>query len=367
MEITFKPKRYSWGVGCLCLIFFLAHCGQPAKEDLSSVALELDIKRLDLNMLAASRQLIRDSVSDPVDIYNEYLAEDRYFYGQLTGVSFGFRGRRFSENVLDSMVRVQMTRLLADTNMYFLLDTISQVFPENYSFEDVIVPPMKRLVKHFEGDSLQIPAFRTYGNGFVPEGDSRFVDQIQVFPNYIGLGLHYFLGPDFRYYPAAIPKFISRRFDKDYLPVQLVAEIAEGMVVEVAPTRQPTLLDKMVREGIKLYFMDQLLPNTPDSLKLMYTSQQMEWANTFEPEIYKLLIPELYVTDFVKHRDFLEEKPFTSQLSTSAGNPTAPRLGQYIGWKIVEAYMDRDSEMTLPELCEVQDYEELFKEARYRP
>ena len=143
----------------------------------------------------------------------------------------------------------------------------------------------------------------------------------------------------------------------------MVAEIAEGMVAPIDLTRQPTLLDKMIRAGIKQYFMQQLLPHTPDSLRLSYSARQMEWANLYEARIYKELIPHLYKIDFNLHRDFMAEKPYTTQLSLDS----APRVGEFAGWKMVAAYMRLHPEENLESLTERQDYETIFKESRYKP
>jgi len=147
------------------------------------------------------------------------------------------------------------------------------------------------------------------------------------------------------------------------MDVVLVSALAEGMVAPVDPGSQPTLLDKIIQSGIKQYFVDQLLPETPDSLKLYYSSEQIAWADEYEAFLYKDVISHLYDIDFVVHRDYLGNKPYSTHISQEA----PPRIGQYIGWKIVNAYTKRHPEITLPQLCGMTDYDRIFKEARYRP
>ncbi|MEL6135636.1 MAG: hypothetical protein AAFR59_19935, partial [Bacteroidota bacterium] len=102
---------------------------------------------------------------------------------------------------------------------------------------------------------------------------------------------------------------------------------------------------------------------TPDSALLMYTTSQMEWADYFESDIYQEMIDKLFETKFAYQQTYLAEKPYTTTLVIES----APRIGVYAGWKIIQAYMDRHPEIKLPELVARTDYETMFKEARYRP
>ena len=248
-----------------------------------------------------------------------------------------------------------------------LLDTVRQVFPYDYPFAERITPPLKRLKKHIP--DVQIPSFKTHLNGYIPQADMRMVDQIAFFPGrgeeagFFSFGLHYFLGPNLAFYPPQIPQFQRERFSEKYLEVLMAESIATGLLPELTPSQQPTLMDQMVRAGIKQYIMQELLPNTPDSLRLKYTESQMYFADFYEARIYKELMKDFFSTDFIAHRDYLTDKPYTTSLSQES----APRLGEYLGWKIVVNYMERNDEVTLAELIEMDDYEKIFRESRYKP
>ncbi len=343
--------------------YLLTACQQNQQIDLSVIEYELDFKRLDSQMYTCAKALHEDSTMDIYTAYEQYLKSDCEFYLQLLGIPYQSEIRPMDSSIMDSLVAHNICTLLQDSSMYQLLDTIQVVFPENYDFSDRLSPPIKRLIYHFSIDSLEIPAFRTFANGYIPDASIRTVDQLQVLPEYIGLGLHYFMGENFPYYPVNIPQYIRRQFQPEYMDVVLISALAEGMVIPVDPGSQPTLLDKLIQSGIKQYFVDQLLPETPDSLKLYYSSEQLTWAEEYEAFLYKDIISHLYDTDFVVHRDYLGNKPYSAHISQEA----PPRIGQYIGWKIVKAYKKRHPEVSLPQLCKMTDYNNIFKEARYRP
>ena len=343
-------------ISCV-LLGVLTACSPQSDIDLNSIAVDWELRRLDIQMYKCAQALRQDSTLDTFQAYEQFFAQDRGYYLESLGLPYSEKGKS------DSLLAKSLVSLVSDPSMYQLLDTIQQVFPPSFPFDSMLVPIVKRLTAYYREDTLEIPTFCTFANGYFAGGDSRSVDQIQVLPNYFGLGLHYFLGKDFPYYPNLVPIYIRRRFDKEYMETLVATSIAEGMVPEVDPRSQPALLHHVIRKGIVQYFISRLLPQTPDSTLLFYTSPQMGWAETYEPALYKEILPELYSTDFFKYRDFLEEKPFSGQIAQEA----PPRIGQFLGLKIVRAYMDKNPSVELNELADNQNYEALFKEASYRP
>ena len=57
--------------------------------------------------------------------------------------------------------------------------------------------------------------------------DLRNTDQVLALKGYYSLGLHYFLGGDYPYYPQNIYNYQRRRFSSEYLEVALFKQIAD--------------------------------------------------------------------------------------------------------------------------------------------
>lgn len=339
----------------------LSGCDSDPDADIKDINLEIEVIRTDSLLWNCSKAFQEDDKLDYITAYEQFLQPERIFFYEWLGLERAIELSEESELRVDSLIARNLGPLLADSAFFVLLDTVRDVFPYNYPIEERILPVFKRFVKHFP--DVQLPEFRTHVNGYVPEGDIRYVDQIVNTDHFFSLGLHYFMGADFYLYSPNVPQYYRKRLTNEFMEVQVAAEIADGMVAPVQTNGQPRLLDQMIQVGIKQYFIEQLLPHTPDSLRFNYTSTQMEWANIWEARIYKELIPHLYKSDFNLHRDYLSEKPYTTSLSLES----APRMGEFAGYKIVSAFMARNTDETLASLAARQDYEVIFKEARYKP
>ncbi|MDX1906289.1 MAG: hypothetical protein SF053_04585 [Bacteroidia bacterium] len=336
-------------------------CQETRDADVADISLDISFRRTDSLMWACAKAFRADTTLDNVTAFNQYLRTDRTFLAQWLGLDAATRPDPLPEAIQDSVMALALGNLLRDSAVYRLLDTIRQVFPYDYPLAARLLPPLKRLSRDFS--DITFPAFRTFVNGYIMESDLRDADQIVPLPEYFCLGLHYFMGPEWPYYPPQIPQYQRRRFDTTHMETLMMTAVAEGLLPPVPRHTEPTLLDNMIRAGIRQYFLAQMLPYTPDSIRLGYTASQMEWAGYYEARIYKELIDKLFSTDFNLLNTYLGEKPYTTQLSTES----APRIGEYAGWRIVTAYMKRHPEVTLEELCSRTDYEVIFKEARYKP
>ena len=342
-------------------IVFLSHsCSSIDQPKLDNIPLELDVKYTHKMMAQAAIEL-KEQENTFLEAFSSNMSEEKLFFAQLLGINPLRAGSTTAS--LDTLLANNYGPLLADSSMAFLVDTMKLILDPSWDIKEQITPMLKRLSYYFGEDSLQFPAFRTHINGYIPDGGINEIDQIMVAPEYISFGMHFFLGKDFPYYPYQIPAYIRKRYTPEYLPSLLAQEIGEGMLAPMEASNQPHLLDKMVRTGIKQYLMHQILPSMPDSLLFLYSSSQMEWAYHYEAEIYKELMPLLYNTNFVVHRDFLGEKPYTSHM----GQESAPRLGEFIGYRIVENFMRKNKGLSLPDLCNITDYEKLFRESSYKP
>ena len=181
----------------------------------------------------------------------------------------------------------------------------------------------------------------------------------------IVVSLDLFMGPDYeiyRYHPLNLPAYISRTLTLN----QLAARIVEAMVDDlVGESKHGRLLDVMVNEGKKLYLIDMLLPNTPDSVKWGYTSGQTEWVKDNEYQMWVYLLDEnlLYEDNLNRFRKLVDYSP------TSPGMPpeSPGRTANWLGLQIVKAYMSRFPETTIRELLSIDDAQEILTRSRYKP
>jgi len=165
---------------------------------------------------------------------------------------------------------------------------------------------------------------------------------------------------EFSYF--GLPLFIVELSDSAYLASDIMAEIARQYIASPNETNT-TMLDLMIAEGKVLYFLDQVMPDKKDFLKIRYTPEQMQWAKDNENNIWTYFIQNdlLYEKDFARYHNFIDDAP-----KTNAFKDSAPRTTDYIGWQIVRQYM-KNNKCTLKELFDNTDSQAILQASKYRP
>jgi hypothetical protein len=338
----------------------VAGCGGSTGEEdvpFEEIAYSPTIIRSDLDMREAALQFQLDSAANPKEVYQRTLMQHQGF---LTALLVPDAGPGDSAVVADSALPDIVHYFFGDSATWKLLDSLLIRYPESDDLRDLLEKPLKRYHYYFPAEPQR--KVYTFLSGYEHTGAGT-IDQIFLNDEYIGIGLHYFMGQDFGWYPPDVPVYMRRRFQRAYIPSIVAEELVKLQLPNVMMDKQPTLLDMMVIEGIKMEIRHKLIPEVPDSVLLSYTQDQMEWANYYEARTYKEILPDLYSSDVLIHRRYIQESPFTNTLSRES----APRLGQFIGWKIVRAYLRGHSDVTPADLVQMHDYNLLFQEANYRP
>ena len=71
----------------------------------------------------------------------------------------------------------------------------------------------------------------------------------------------------------------------------------------------------------------------------------------------------LYTKENSEIIKFMGEAPFTQGFPE--GSPG--RIGHYLGWQIVKAYMEKNSEVTISELMQEKDFQKILTKSKYKP
>ena len=298
-----------------CLLLLLAFGCNPSNEDvpLDDIQIQFDSYRLDLEFLKAAREFEANPAADSSAIYQNYFADDRPFLADWL-----FYGD--DQTASDSLLTTIMAEFLSDSNTVPLLEDVAQRFPPDGP--DPIAPLedfFKRFSFYFPDKA--IPKVVAFADGYPPTIQAG-LEQMFVSPRFLGIGLHYLLGPDYQHYPPDMPKYLRRRMAPEHLPATVAHRYADAMIPEPSVVDNPVLIDHIVHQGIQMVFVDKLLgPDVPDSTKFFYTSPQIDWAITFEQRAYKDLVPVLYDIDAELVRRYIDDSPFTSQLHRESAPP----------------------------------------------
>jgi len=325
--------------------------------DLPLDEIEIDFRtnRLDLDMLEAARQYQSNPQADSSVVFDQFFKDDQDFL-----VDWFFYGNDTIGT--DSALTVIMSDFLTDSNALNLLEEVATTFPaSNEAWSEEIEKVFKRI--HYYLPNHPIPVVVTFADGY-PRSIQQGLEQFVVTPKYLGVGLHYLMGADYQYYPPDLPRYLSRRFNLEHLPAQVAHKYADLYIPEPRIETNPVLIDRIVQQGLQMHFVDLVIgPSVPDSVKLFYTTAQIDWADTYEARAYKDIVPVLYDVNSDLMRRYIDDSPFTSQLNRKS----APRLGQYLGWKIIQTYVAKYPDEPFNELIQRTDYRQIFQQAGYRP
>jgi len=187
---------------------------------------------------------------------------------------------------------------------------------------------------------------------------------IYIYDDVLYIHLDMYLGQKNRYYAAfGIPKYICERFDKKYLVIDC---FKKAIVYKHLPEQiNLTILDFMLFEGKKLYFTEMMLPKKEKLDIIGYTTAKFEWAEKYYGNVWSYLIEKniLFTKEENEIRRYIDESPFTN----SFGNASPGRLGQFLGWKIIQSYMKNNPEITLEKLLQNTDTQDILNKAKFKP
>jgi hypothetical protein len=126
-----------------------------------------------------------------------------------------------------------------------------------------------------------------------------------------------------------------------------------------------TALADMIYYGKAYQMTKQLLPCTPDSILTGYTAFETNDIDEHEPVIWASILENkvLYEKNpFIKDK-FLSERPKTLEI----GENCPGRIGRWIGWRIIQKYVEENPDIALRELMLQNDAQKIFSESKYKP
>ncbi|MBQ3677799.1 MAG: hypothetical protein II926_10630 [Bacteroidales bacterium] len=202
-----------------------------------------------------------------------------------------------------------------------------------------------------------IPQFYTFITGV---NYSMAIDS-----NVIAIGIDKYLGAKCDFYNSmSIESYIRRNMVPEKIPADLMRALAESEFPNAFD--EDYLLATMIQHGRYQYFMKCMLPDEPDTLLWGFTAKQLDFCEKSEGEFWKYLISTenlLFSSDYMTQKRFVEDGPFTIVFTKDS----PARVGQWIGFKIVESYMQNNPQTTLEELFSIRSSKEIMSKARYNP
>ncbi len=336
-----KIKTVYFFIAFVALFFLFNACNSCRKRPFY----EADISGIEIDSLRIFRYEEVLFNVNPFVLYEELVPHKEEFYFFL------------GEGIHDDENQQMLFDYVTDPLLIELYNDSREVWADTDELERSLENMFRYYRHHFpEGE---IPAIYTYISGIdynlpvILEGDTLII----AIDNYLGSDYHY-------YEKLGIPRYISQWMKPASVTADIVRIYAHKHLQDNSH-RQENLLDNMITEGRKLYFLDCMIPHAHDSLKIFYTGSQLSWMENNEAFVWTYIIDNdlLYSTDHNAINKFTGRAPFTSVFSRHS----APQTGSWIGWQIVREYMRRNPELSLQDLMAETDAREILRESRYRP
>jgi hypothetical protein len=344
----FSEKQRA-GVFCLSLTLLSAcNNGQESQPDVSGIKVSINSRRLDLDLrnidtthIAAGLQQIAPKYTDFIDFYLDTL------------MGFGIN-QHYNDTVIG--IRRNLHTFLTHKDFRGVFDTTAKHFPDVKS-QDIALEKGFKYMKHYFPE-YKIPKIIYFVTGLRNWSAITYGDDI------IGVGLDMALGADYpNYSRVEIPDYVSRNLVPESIPVNVFKSVYN--LQQPFITENKTLLDMMIQKGKEQYFLSKIIPFVPDALRLGFTTAQLDWCKENEAGIYNFLVKGqlLYDTNWQKILRYVTDGPSSAGMSPeSPGN-----VGTWLGWKIIQSYMNQHPETTMEQLLILEDAQKLLQDAHYKP
>lgn len=160
-----------------------------------------------------------------------------------------------------------------------------------------------------------------------------------------------------------IPKYIKETLSPNHLEAEIIDALSHRFLPKV---EDRTFLAQCLHEGKRLMLHDYFAPDVLAIHKIQYSEKSWKWAETHESEIWRFFVDNEYLfstNENLKHR-FLSPGPY-SKFYTFLDTNSPGRIGQWIGYRIIQAYQKRTGASLHQVLT--TDTQELLKKSRYNP
>ena len=208
-----------------------------------------------------------------------------------------------------------------------------------------------------------------FPNGIVPRiytHVSGFNQSVVTSENLVSVSLDKYLGSKEEFYNMLyppIPEYLKYRMNPGRIAPDIIYAFAN--VKYPLKSEKINLLAHMVHEGKLKYFQKQLFPAIPDTLLWGFTPEQIAFCESSEESMWVYLIEQklLFETNEMTINKFVKEAPFTKDFTKESPGQAV----NWIGYHIVKSFMERNTEISLQQLMQNNNYQGILNESRYNP
>jgi hypothetical protein len=313
------------------------------KINTSSIKVNIEIKRLEKDLFSVNPNEIITILPTLKDKYKGFLQLFSYVIntGDISDSSFG-----------DFLVRFCTDK--QNNDVYAL--TI-KLYPDIVKIEEDLQEAFCHYLYYFPRQ--KVPAVFTCITGFnnsIITGDSV-----------LGIGLDRYLGTDCEFYRRLeiYNYLVSRMTSENIVPDCIYGWGASEWDFSELSYPADNVIAEMIHYGKLKFFEKCMLPEVPDEIIFGFSPDQFKFCRNNESQMWQYLIEKdlLFNTDQFTIRKLTGEAPFTSFFT----NESPGRAAVWLGFRIVESYIMRNTGIPLEELMKDTDIQKILEKAKYSP
>lgn len=318
-------------INFILLVIIFSSCNQSERLDVSNIKVNVDIRRMDEELM---------KLTNKADIQAFIKANPAYFvnFYQLTSANDTAFINRF-----DRMLNHPESRSFQKQSH----DTFGDLADLKTQFETAF-----KHIKYYYPEFKEPKIITTF---------TGLEKDIYVSDSMIVISLEAFIGKKAKY-RFDMPEYILRRYEKPYIVPNVVKFISQRY--NKANQSDNTMLADMIYYGKSFEFTREMLPGVADSLIIGYPDSSMQKTWVAQDLVWAHFIDKklLYESDLRIKSKYLDERPITTDIG-----PECPgRIGQWLGWRIVNLYRTENEEVSLQDLMKNQNAQEILQKSKYK-
>ena len=324
------------------IVIILVGCRRDSlKIDVSDIDVKIEIERFDEDLFASKPEITQNEINQ---LSQKYAVFFEIFARSVLGIREDSGAAMFP--VLNDFINdPDIEKIRNDVGIqYSSLENISNEIEDGFKHYKYYFPgkPVPKIITFISGMQYAIIT----------------ADSLAA------IGLDMYLGENYIFYEAlGLPKFKTAKMTKDYIVLDCFKGWAQSEYEQDQAQRD--MLSQIIYHGKILHFMEAMRPREEKNKIIGYTKEQLDWCLENEANIWSFFISNnlLYSADQVKIAKFINEGPGTGGFPAEAPS----MLGNYIGWQIIKAFREKNKNISLAQLMEINDAQQILNKSGYKP
>ncbi len=323
------------------LLFVTVSCNRnPLDVDVSDIEVNAPVERFDQEFYACSEDISFSTIGK--------LAEKYPLFFELYNshvISCG----SYSDQSYYQCLKI----FFSDYSVVEAYNAVNKEFADCSDVQQTLEGGFRHLLYYYP--DMEIPRVVTFVAGFN--------QSVVLMDGYVGIGLEKYLGEKCPLYDMLqIPEYAKREMQRNRIPIDVMSELFH----DEYPYKPGTdnLVNRMIYNGMQLYFVEAMFPDMPETDRLMFTDEELGYCSHFERDMWTSLIENgyLFTTDLFTIKKFTENAPFTAPF----GQECPARVANWVGLQIVKAYVE-NNKVSFTELMEETNYQKILNMSEYNP